>query len=336
MTNKIILFVSKGEHAASTRYRALSYFDLIRKSGWIPIHHTIRGTFSRVEFLRKASNADLIVILRKTFSTPYLILLGLFSKPLVFDFDDAIFVREDGSTQNRLMRRFARVVKRCNQVWAGNSYLGDAARQYNSFALEIPTSLDPAKYAVESDKPKDSVDLVWIGSSSTRKYLVQAIPILETLAIDFPSLRLKIVADFELATRNLCTAAIPWSEETEAKALRSAHIGIAPLPDNSRTRGKCGLKVLQYMAAGLPVVSSPTGVNKEIVEHGVTGFLAQSDGEWYAAIEKLINNDGLRQTMGENGQKRVMEHYSINTVYRHIEQQLKALFLRQTTDHLRG
>ena len=325
MNNKIILFVSKGEHAASTRYRALSYFDLIRKNGWIPVHQTIHGTLSRVKLLHYASRADVIIILRKTFSIPYLFLLRLFSKPLVFDFDDAIFFRDDGTSQLRLMKRFVRTVRNCQQIWAGNSYLADAARPHNPSVFEIPTSLDTEKYTVGINKPKDTLDLVWIGSSSTGKYLVQALPILEKLANEFPFLRLKIVADFDLSTRKLCTVAVSWNEKTEGEALASSHIGIAPLPDDPRTRGKCGLKVLQYMAAGLPVVSSPTGVNREIIEHEITGYLAHSNEEWYMAIERLIKNADLRQTMGEKGQKRVIEHYSTDAVYHHIVRQLKAL-----------
>ena len=325
MNKKIILFISKGEHAASTRYRALNFFDTLRNNGMIPIHSTIHGTLSRVKLLRNAARADVIVILRKTFSIPYLSLLRLFSKPLVFDFDDAIFCRDDGTSHSRLLRRFVRVVRRCHQIWAGNNYLADAARPHNPSVFEIPTALNPEKYAVEIDKPKDTIDLVWIGSSSTRKYLVQALPILEELAKDFPSIRLKIVADFDLSTRNLCMVPMPWSEKTEGEALGSSHIGIAPLSDDPRTRGKCGLKVLQYMAAGLPVVSSPTGVNKELVQHGINGFLAHDDKEWGEAIGKLIENTELRSSMGRKGQERVIAHYSIDAIYRKIARQLEGL-----------
>jgi glycosyltransferase involved in cell wall biosynthesis len=130
----------------------------------------------------------------------------------------------------------------------------------------------------------------------------------------------------------LCTVAVPWNEKTEGKVLGSSHIGIAPLPDDPRTRGKCGLKILQYMAAGLPVVSSPTGVNKEIIEHGITGFLAHSNEEWYSAIETLMKNRNLRKTMGEKGHERVIEYYSTNTIYNNIEQKLKLLLSGNPSD----
>ena len=133
------------------------------------------------------------------------------------------------------------------------------------------------------------------------------------------------MADFDLPSEHLRTLAIPWSEKGESEALASAHIGIAPMPDNSWTQGKCGIKVLQYMAAGLPVVSSPVGVNRDIVEHKVTGFLAESPDEWLVAIERLIRNPDLRKIMGKKGQKRVTEHYAIDVTFRKMIRRLESM-----------
>ncbi len=325
MNKKNILFISKGEHAASTRYRAMIYFDALRKNGWRPIHLTIHGTLSRFKLLHKANQADVIVILRKTFSIPYLHLLSLCSKHIVFDLDDAIFCNSNGAISRTRIKRFAQVVRRCQQIWAGNEYLAEAARRYNPATTVLPISLDPKKYAIKATKPNDNLDLVWIGSSATRRYLETSLPMLEQLADIFPHLRLKIVADFDLPSGRLHTVAVPWSEETESKALSSAHIGIAPMPDNPWTRGKCGLKILQYMAAGLPVVSSSVGENEEIVKHGVTGFLAESPEEWQRAIAKIAQNPTLRQVMGRAGRKRVTDYYSISVTYQKMVKALDML-----------
>jgi len=325
MNNKKILFIAKSEHAASTRYRAIRYFDALRKNGWKPSHFNIHGTLARFKLLQKANQADVIVILRKTFSIPYLFLLRLCSKRIIFDLDDAIFCRSNGSASPIRMRRFAQVARRCQQIWAGNEYLAQAARRYNSATTIIPTSLEPEKYNIQATKPDDTLDLVWIGSSSTRRYLTPTIPVLERLADRFPSLRLKIVADFDLPNHRFRTEAIQWSESEEAQALASSHIGIAPMTDNSWTRGKCGLKVLQYMAAGLPVVSSPVGVNRDIVDHGITGFHAGSQDDWFTAVEKLIRNPELRQSMGEAGRLRVSQNFSIKTTYEKIQKNLQSL-----------
>ncbi len=330
MTGKTILFASKGEHAASTRYRALDYFDLLRKDGWTPIHITVHGMFSRLKLLRFALRADVVVILRKTFSLPYLHLLRKCSKCFIFDLDDAIFCRDDGSASPNAMRRFAQIVRLSDQIWAGNDYLADVARSYNKSVCILPTSLDPQKYRHNLDKPLDSIDLVWIGSSSTRKYLEQAIPVFERLALDVTSLRLIIVADFDLSLKNLKTVAVPWSKTAEQEALGSAHIGIAPMVDNSWTRGKCGLKVLQYMAAGIPVVTSPVGVNEEIVEHGITGLLAEHPEEWETGIGKLIHDSELRQTMGRLARSRVIKGFSLEATYRKMAAGIKKLSEKRT------
>lgn len=326
MTSRRILFVSKGEDAPSTRYRARAYFDLLRVNGWYPLHITINhDLLSHLKLLRSAKRAHAVVIMRKTFSVPFFRLLNLCSRYVVLDLDDAIFYRSDGNPSRTRRRRFAFIARRCQQIWAGNVYLANTAQRYNAAVTILPTSLAPGKYAIEIEKAADRLDLVWIGSTSTQKYLEASLPVLERLADRFPPLRLKIVADFDLAPSRLTTISVPWSEDAESEALVSAHIGIAPMPDNSWTRGKCGLKVLQYMAAGLPVVSSPAGVNGEIVEHGVTGFLAESPEEWQVAIEKLVLDPDLRRSMGEAGRKRVIERYSVDVTYRKMAQALDTL-----------
>lgn len=312
---KNILFVSKGKYSASTRYRALAYFHALQSSGWRPLHLTVRGTLSRLKLLGIANQAEIVVILRKTFSLPFLRLLRLCSKNLIFDLDDAIFCRSDGKVSKSRQLRFERVARICEQVWAGNLYLADMAGRYNESVKIMPTSLDYRKYLLEVEKNSDYFDLVWIGSRSTQKYLKEWLPVLESLSEIIPNLRLKIIADFDLSSERLKTTAVPWSEKGEAEELSSAHIGIAPMSDNPWSKGKCGLKVLQYMAASLPVVSSPVGVNREIIKHGVTGYLAESSEEWRVAIEKLAHDSALRQAMGEAGQMRVIKQYSSDVTY---------------------
>ena len=327
MNQKRILFISKGENAPSTRYRALAYFSALRSDGWEPEHVTVRDNpLSRLQLLNRAGRADVVVILRKTFSAPFFRLLRLCSKHLVLDLDDAIFCRSNGTLSRTRRNRFARLARRCRQIWAGNEYLADACRQYNRAVSTLPTSLWPGKYSLEAEKPARHIDLVWIGSRSTRKYLDTGLPALENLADSLPHIRLKIVADFDLNSERLSTIGVPWSEENEAFALSSAHIGIAPMPDNPWTRGKCGLKVLQYMAAGLPVVSSPAGVNGVIVENGITGFLADGAEAWQKAIEKLVHDPDLRLVMGEAGRKRVLERYSVDVTYQRMARALDSLF----------
>jgi len=322
---KNILFVSKGKDSASTRYRALAYFNALQSSGWCPIHLTVRGTLPRLKLLGIAKEAEVVVILRKTFSLSFLRLLRLCSKNLVFDLDDAVFCRSDGEPSKSRQMSFEKVTSICEQIWAGNLYLADKAKQYNEAVKILPTSLDYRKYVPKMEKNQDHFDLVWIGSRSTRKYLKECLPALESLSENIPDLRLKIVADFDLPTKRLKTVSVPWSDEVEAEALASAHVGIAPMSDDPWTKGKCGLKVLQYMAAGLPVVSSPAGVNKEIVQHGKSGFLAENFDDWRQSINKLFSEPDLRDTMGKAGQKRVIEHFSVDVTFKKMSECLNSL-----------
>lgn len=323
---KTILFLTKGEHAASTRYRSLNYFPFLQNIGWQPCHLTATNTLpARIAILWKARRYDVVVILRKTFSSFFAILLRLCSKRLVFDFDDAIFCNSDGSPSKQRAKRFKKMVGHCDQIWAGNSYLAKKSMHYNSSVIILPTSLSPEKYLINPSKNNDFLDIVWIGSSSTKRYLESVLDLFESTIESVPNLRLKIVADFDLKTQRLPTLSIPWSQTKEAEALASSHIGIAPMSNDSWTKGKCGLKVLQYMVAGLPVISSPAGVNKDIVEHGTNGFLAEGPADWIDAMKKLSCNPQLRQKMGEAGRKKVLNHYSIEATFKKMSNGLDQL-----------
>jgi len=327
---KEILFVSKGLHAASTRYRATDFFPLLEEAGWRPRHLSGSGSLrDRLAVLRAARRAEVVVLVRRTYGPMFRFLLRRAARHLVFTFDDAIFCRSDGGPSPRRARRFAATVAQCDLVWAGNRYLADEAGRFNGNVQVVPTAVETDRYRLRVAKPESTLDLVWIGSSSTRKHLLTVVPALERAAEEMPGLRLKIVSDFTLETRSLPVVHIPWSPEAETRELAAAHVGLAPLPDNRFTRGKCGLKVLQYMAAGLPVVSSPTGVNAEIVEHGVTGLLAETEDEWVEALRALHDSSELRARLGEAGREKCVRHYSLQTVFGGMMKSLDELVQRR-------
>jgi len=310
-----LLFVSKGEDAAPTRYRALQFFSRLREAGFEPQHVSgSGGVQSYLRVLKAARHSDIVVVLRKTYPLPLLWLLRRCARKLVFDFDDAIFCNSDGSYSRTRMRRFAAMARRCDHVFAGNGFLAEKARAFNASVSLIPTCLNPEKYDTPADKPHDSIDLVWIGSKSTRKYLADALPALGLAAERVANLRLKIIADFDLPDAPLQTVPIRWRDDTEAMELASAHIGIAPMRDDDWSRGKCALKVLQYMAAGLPVVSSNAGVNADAVSDGESGYLVETDAQWADAIARLAEDEALRARMGAAGRTR-MADYTVDAVF---------------------
>ena len=305
---KTLLFLSKGEKSASTRYRAVQYFPLLSAAGFSVAHADMAGKGLPSALLR-ARKAGVVIVLRKTLPTPLLWLLRRCSRRLVFDFDDAVFSNTDGSHSPTRMQRFAAMLKACDLAFAGNAFLADKARQYNANVVQLPTSLDVARYRAEGQKPSDFFDLVWIGSRSTRKYLDAVIPALREAGHHLPNMRLKVIADFQLQGVGFPVINVPWREESEVAELASAHVGIAPMRDDDWTRGKCALKVLQYMAAGLPVVSSPAGVNAEVVESGKTGLLAEGETQWCESLASLANDRAMLEAFGVAGRAKVAAHY---------------------------
>ena len=320
-----VLFVTKQKNAASTRYRALAYFPLLREAGWEPnLAEVSGGLISRINMLRAAAGADVVVIVRRTLPTAVTRLLRAAARRLVFDFDDAIFATPRGPSTTR-RRRFQAIASRCDQVWAGNDYLLEQARAHCRDTRYLPSVVDPPAYPTDTPKPSDSIDLAWIGGSSTRAYLEEAIPSLENAARHIGQLRLKIIADFTLSPSHLPIVAVPWSRENEAHELATCHIGIAPMPDNNWTRGKCGVKVLQYMAASLPVITSPVGANVKIVCDNQTGLLADGDAAWTQGVVHLAHDGPLRARLGAAGRSRVEQHYALNLTARQMIAQLNEL-----------
>ena len=318
-----ILFVTKGEKASSTRYRVSGYLPFWRRAGWHAEHLTHDGSWRAWwSILARARRVDTVVILRRTFGFPWLRLLRRAARRLVFDFDDAIFVRGSGERSTSKYARFGRTVAACDLVWAGNRYLAEHASRFNARVVVVPTAVDAEKYAVSPPKPDDSIDLVWIGSGATRKHLQTAVPALQRAAARVPRLRLKIVADFSLDADGLTVEPVQWTAQGEAVALAASHIGIAPLPDNPFTRGKCGLKILQYMAAGLPVIASPVGINAELVHDGVSGYTAVGDDGWVAAIERLATDPPLRRRLGEQAREVCRRHYTVERVFERLNDSL--------------
>ncbi len=322
-----IVFVSEGAGCSPTRYRALAYFPQLRAAGWRPSHVRVVGLWRRLALLQAVRRADVVVILRKLFSPPFCRLLKANGRRLIYDFDDALYVQDDGRPDPDRTRYFAAMMRHVDAVWAGNPTLAAEAAPFAP-ALVLPTSLETDKYAGPSTAAADAFDVVWIGSSATRKYLEAILPALAAAAREIPTLRLNIVADFDLPHAHALgvpTRATPWTQQHEAAALRNAHVGIAPLPDDPWTRGKCGLKILQCMAAGLPVVASPVAVQREMVTDALTGFLAATDDQWLHALRRLHDDPLLRTRMGTAGRTRVTAGYSVEATFEKMRAALATL-----------
>jgi glycosyltransferase involved in cell wall biosynthesis len=227
---------------------------------------------------------------------------------VIFDFDDAIFIGRNEQAVQWMCR---------NAAWVtpGNSYLAAYARRHSERVSIIPTVTDTDRFLVRNFG--DTIDPVsrvgWSGSDqSIRHTLFPFLPMLGEIQKCVP-FELVVISNTppDLSRYNVRWSFVPWSETEETYMASRMDIGIMPLADDEFQRGKCGLKLLQYMAAGLPTLASPVGVNSELTEHGITGFLADTQREWFEALRILITSPDLRTRMGAAGRNRCVRDYSV-------------------------
>lgn len=235
--------------------------------------------------------------------------------PSVVDYDDAVFHRYEYH-QNQIVRKLLggkidRVMRSSSLVIAGNNYLAERARQSGSEWVEIlPSVVDVEKYPIKETKP--GLNIGWIGSPATVSFLSPLEIPLKKLMDHSQTVQLTLIgAGKKDPLPGIRKIILPWNEETEMMDLQAFDVGIMPLPDGPFERGKCGYKLVQYMAGGLPVIASPIGVNEKIVEHGVNGYLASTDGEWLDAFDQLKNNIDKRRQMGLAGRNKAEENYNL-------------------------
>jgi glycosyltransferase involved in cell wall biosynthesis len=240
--------------------------------------------------------------------------------PFVLDYDDAIFHNYDLNPLFLVRRFFGRridcLMASARLVVVGNDYLAKRARDAGAPWVEIlPTVIDLDRYEVRPTEVFQSnpLRIVWIGSPATVSYLSLLREPLVKLSLQF-SLKLRVIGADIPDMPGVEVESVPWLEETEVASIQEGNIGVMPLIDSAWARGKCGYKLIQYMACGLPVVATPVGVNCQIICANENGFLASSDEEWVTALNLLLDNPVLRQQMGAAGRKKVEDHYCLKQV----------------------
>lgn len=239
--------------------------------------------------------------------------------PYVLDYDDAVFHYYDehrlALVRALLANKLPTLMRGAALITAGNAYLAAFARQSGAPVVEIlPTVIDLARYPDDSSyrATENSAPCVgWIGQRATASFLAPHAALFDRLSAQ--GLARFAAIGIDAHSLGLPMASIGWSEATEVASIASFDIGIMPLLDGSFERGKCGYKLIQYMACGLPVVASPVGVNRQIVEHGVNGFLAETPQQWEQALRTLLADPALRRRMGQAGRQTVVNEYCIQS-----------------------
>lgn len=280
-----------------------------------------RSVARRVREVRRARRYDLAFVQREAFmlGTAYFEEAIGAKVPLIFDFDDSIWMQVVSEANKRLAflkdaSKTAKIIKASSLVFAGNEFLAAYARQYNPHVTVVPTTIDTEQYRrVAVQKPSGVVCIGWSGSFSTIEHFRTAVPALRRVKEAYGSrVSFKVIGDGNYYCAELQTHGEPWSAATELQDLSAIDVGIMPLPDTEWARGKCGLKGLQYMALDIPTVMSPVGVNREIIQPGVNGYLPATEDEWVRDLSSLVEDAALRSRIGEAGRKTVERRYSVH------------------------
>lgn len=309
---RILGLVESTDHVCC-RYRLRAFADGLARSGHqLELQPLGRG-LSRWKTLGNVGAWDAVILQRRLLSFLELSRLRRYAKLLIFDFDDAVFLRDSyhprGGVSTKLACRFASTVKAADIVVAGNDWLADNAR-FNGARHDvvIPTCMDHSIYPIARHQSSSQLTCVWIGSSSTLNGIERQRDLLEQIGRVIPNLTLRLVCDRSIQLAHWHVDHRPWSESTEASALATADVGLSLLPDDDWSRGKCGLKVLQYLAAGLPIVGNSVGVTAEMINGA--GIVADSLSQWIGALEQL-RNPLHRRELAAVGRCRVARDYSI-------------------------
>lgn len=305
------------------RYRIRAFEqDLRRRGGEIDYRAIAKNPIDRIAQMRAADQYDVVILQRKLLSGFHLRILRKRARRLVYDFDDALAYRDSNDARGphcgRRARRFSRIVKAADAVIAGNAFLAGLARDFGANAnhvVRIPTCVDPENYPnvpSGSDRRTSGFDLVWIGSGATLRSLDEKREVWRRLGEcdRAPRVRLKVICDRFPTYPPLEVVNVRWNALTEASELAASDAGVSVLPNDLWSEGKCGLKVLQYQAAGLPVVANRWGVHAEMVVPGVTGLLADTPGEWFDAVRALAEDRESAWAWGRSARLSVAEKYA--------------------------
>lgn len=331
--------------APSQRFRFEQYFDSLEKNGykyqvqsfideqtWFILYKPgkifskawgiCKGFLRRWLVLPRLISADFVFIHREAapIGPPIFewIISNLLRKKIIFDFDDAIWL-PNTSDHNKIAAAFkyhSKTSSICSwsyKISCGNQYLANFARKYNSNVVVNPTTIDMDRLHTGTIDYTSKMPVIgWTGTHSTIPYLNHLVPVLKKLREQFPFKCIVISnkkPEFDFEGLEF----IPWNKETEIEDLKKINIGIMPLRQDQWAEGKCGFKGLQYMSLGIATIMSPVGVNKEIIQEGQNGFLADGDEAWSEKLSLLIQDSVLREKLGRRGQETIRQKYSVTS-----------------------
>jgi hypothetical protein len=328
---RTVVVITSDPDGPVIRRRVLAFAPLLEAAGIsLEIGPGPKGWMKRKETLARAERAGHAWVVSRLLRVADVERLRERVRRLLFDFDDALPFRDSargaGPSSTRA-ERFRAIIAAADAVSAGNAYLARLASGARSEVRVLPTVVEVTDGPPEPERPEPPPVLGWIGSAATLPYLSAKTLALAAVVTMGQTFRLRVIADaFPTMPPGIPVDEIPWTEAGEAGALDGIHVGLAPLPDDPWTRGKCGLKVIQMLARGRPVVANAVGVQRDQVRHGITGFLAKDDPEFVDAILAMLRDPLQRRRMGQAAKQDARENWSVGAwgprVVHHVESAL--------------
>lgn len=341
---KVLFLTPVPREGAGTRARILQYLPDLQAAGieaevrpflfseffaiaytpgrWMKkLRYFLVSSARRLRDCLQAGRYDVIYIYREgfPFGPPVLEWLLMRSRrPIVYDLDDAIHLPDPRVSASRWIlarlkwhSKVPWIIRRSAHVVAGNAYLQSYARRFNPLVTVLPTPENPSRFDGRLPSNGEGVRIGWIGTHSTVRYLKQLTPVFQALAERYP-FELRVIGDGSpVVMPGVRVANQRWRLDDEAKDVQAFDIGVYPLSGAEFDRGKACYKAILYMAAGVPLVASNFGANRDLIQDGVNGFLSSSPEEWVARLTQLIEQPALRARLAEAGRRTVAERYSV-------------------------
>lgn len=340
---KMLMLTDGNVDNASARIRAMQYIPFFEAQGFSVSHiprvptrpSNLIGKYTVFPFLKRWYSLKMaiailtrkwdVVFIQRIFIRQYLLkLLNNRSIPIIYDFDDAIYINAE---QPGNLEKTASMVKHATKVVVSTGYLSEFCLNNGQKPELIPSPVETDRIR-PTEKPKDRILTIgWIGSPWTSEFLELIEKPLQRLSEKYAFQFLTVGAKSDYKIIGIKHVAKPWIYEDENEEIGQMDIGLMPLPDNDWTRMKGGYKLLQYMSAGVPCVASPVGINQSIIKPAENGFLASTEEEWYLALERLIKDQPTRVRLGSNGRKDAVELYSREVCFEKLLMMIKSIEL---------
>jgi glycosyltransferase involved in cell wall biosynthesis len=327
---------SAGIDVTISPFYSTAFFRLVYRPG-----HMLRKSvmfaglvLRRLAELLRIRQYDLVFLYREAIPAgPPVIeqLIDRLGVPIVYDFDDAIFLPAVSDANRSLAflknpGRVARILQLSKRVTVGNAYLAEYAHRHNQTVTVLPTVVDTTKFVPRPPDTPRAVPVVgWVGSPTTYQYLLGIADVLRDVAAQHQFVLRVSGAGQRVNIPGVQVEEVPWSLAEEVRLFNGLDIGVYPLPDDEWARGKCGFKAIQCMACGVAVVASAVGVNREIITDGVDSFLASTKAEWVEKLGRLIADAGLRSTMAAAGRRTIEERYSLRVAAPRVAEVMRAV-----------